>query len=134
MTDISQLNYLAILVAAISTFVLGGVWYAPFLFGNAWMKENNFTQDDLKDGSARIFGGAFILALLMAFNLAAFIGTESDVTFGVFAGLAAGLGWVAFAMGITYLFERKSFRLWAINAGYHVIAFTIMGAILGIWH
>lgn len=134
MTDIGQLNYLAILVAAISTFVLGGVWYAPFLFGNVWMKENNFTPDDLKDGSARIFGGSFVLALLMAFNLAAFIGTEADVTFGIFAGLGAGLGWVAFAMGITYLFERKSFRLWAINAGYHVIAFTIMGAILGVWH
>ncbi|MEQ9305366.1 MAG: DUF1761 domain-containing protein [Marinoscillum sp.] len=134
MTDISQLNFLAIFVAAVSTFLLGGLWYAPFLFGKAWMKENNFSEDDLKDGTARIFGGSFVLAVFMAFNLAAFIGTEADISFGIFAGLAAGLGWVAFALGITYLFERKSFKLWAINAGYHTIAFTIMGAILGAWH
>lgn len=133
MTDLSQLNYLAIFVAAASTFLLGSVWYAPFLFGKAWMAENNFTEDDLKGGMGKILGSAFVLEALMAFNLAAFIGTEADVTFGVFAGLAAGLGWVGFAMGVTYLFDRKSFRHWAIDAGYHTVAFTMMGAILGAW-
>lgn len=134
MTDISQLNYLAIFVAAVSTFLLGAIWYAPFVFGKIWMAENKFTEDDLKSGMARIFGVSFVLEALMAFNLAAFIGNQADITFGIFAGLAAGLGWVGFAMGVTYLFDRKSFRHWAIDAGYHTVAFTMMGAILGAWH
>lgn len=132
--DISQLNYLAILVAALSAFLLGSIWYAPFLFGNIWMKENNFTEEQLKTGFARIMTTSFVLELLMAFNLAAFIGAEADVAFGVAAGFAAGFGWVALGMGVTYLFDRRSFRIWAINAGYHAVSFTIMGAILGAWH
>jgi hypothetical protein len=75
-----------------------------------------------------------VLELIMAFNLAAFIGAESDITFGLIAGFLAGFGWVALGMGVTYLFERKSFRLWAINAGYHLVSFTVMGGIVGVWH
>ena len=134
MTDLSQLNYLAIAAAAISTFLLGGIWYAPFLFGKAWMKENNFSEDDLKGGMGKIFGTAFVLEVIMAFNLAAFIGAEGNFTFGLFAGFAAGFGWVALGLGVTYLFDRKSFRHWAIDAGYHTIAFTMMGGIMGAWH
>jgi len=52
---------------------------------------------------------------------------------GATAGLMAGLFWVATAMGITYLFERKSLKLYLINAGYHVVTFTLMGLILGAW-
>jgi hypothetical protein len=128
-------NYLAILVAALSNFILGGIWYAPPVFGNAWMRENGFTAESLAraGGMARIFGGAFVLALIMAFNLAAFIGPKASLSFGLFAGAAAGFGWVALAFGVTYLFERKSLRLFFINAGYHAVAFTIMGAILGAW-
>ena len=39
----STINWLAILVAAISAFVVGGIWYSPLMFGNAWMKDNNLT-------------------------------------------------------------------------------------------
>ena len=46
----------------------------------------------------------------------------------------AGFTYVAAALGITYLFEMRSFTLWAINAGYQVVVFSIMGAILGAWH
>ena len=94
MTDLSQLNYLAIIVAAGSTFLLGSVWYAPFLFGKAWMAENNFTEEDIKSGFVKILIISFVLELVMAFNLAAFIGAESDVSFGMLAGFLAGFGWV----------------------------------------
>jgi hypothetical protein len=80
-----------------------------------------------------IFVGTFILALLIALNLALFLGPDRTLGFGVFAGFMAGLLWVAAAFGITYLFERKPFGLFLINAGYHVILFTIVGAIIGVW-
>jgi hypothetical protein len=129
-------NYLAILTATVSTFVLGGLWYSPALFGRAWMKEMGFTDESLKakGNFGLIMGGSFVLELIMAFNLAAFIGAKASLTFGLLAGAAAGFGWVALAFGVTYLFERKSLCLFFINAGYHAVAFTIMGAILGAWH
>jgi len=128
-------NTLAILVATVSTFVLGGVWYAPPVFGNAWMRESGFTKESLErmGGMARIFGVSFVLELIMAINLAAFIGPKASLSFGIFAGAAAGVGWVATAYGVTYLFEHRSLKLFLINAGYHAVAFTMMGAILGAW-
>lgn len=132
--DISQLNYLAILVSALSSFLIGGLWYSGAMFGKMWMKENSFTEEDLKQGNmGKIFGITFFCSLIIAFNLAMFLGPAADLSFGIFAGFMAGLGWVAMAFGIVYLFERKSFKLWIINAGYHIITFTIMGAILGAW-
>jgi len=59
-----QLNYLAIFVAALSTFLIGGLWYSPVVFGKAWMRENGFTEESLKGGNMiKIFGLAFFLGL-----------------------------------------------------------------------
>lgn len=132
-------NYLAILTATVSTFVLGGLWYSPVLFGNAWKRELGLTDEECKRreaaaGVGRIMGMAFVLELIMALTLAAFIGPKASLAFGTFAGAAAGFGWVALSMGVTYLFEQKSLRYFFINAGYHGVAFTLMGAILGAWH
>ena len=133
--DLSSLNYLAVVVAALSSFLTGSLWYSRLLFGKAWMKENGFTQESTQKGNmAVIFLGAFILSLIIAFNLAAFIGPEGDLMFGMFAGFAAGAGWVAAAFGIIFLFEQKTLRLFLIHAGYFIVTFTIMGAILGVWH
>lgn len=128
-------NYPAILVATVSAFLLGGLWYSPVLFGRVWMREMGFTDESLKaqGDTGRIMGVSFILELVMAFNLAAFLGPKASLAFGAFAGAAAGFGWVALSFGVTYLFERKSLRLFFVNAGYHGVTLTIMGAILGAW-
>ena len=132
--DPSQLNYLAITVAALSTFLVGGIWYSPLLFAKAWMEENGFSEEDLKNTNpVRIYGVSFVLAFIMAFNLAMFLGNEADLVWGMTAGALAGVGWVALAIGVTYLFEQKSLRLFLINAGYHAVSFTLMGGIIGVW-
>lgn len=133
-TVMGGINWLAVVVAAVSTFVLGAVWYGP-IFGKAWMGASGMTEERAKQANmGMIFGVAFLLELVAAFVLAMFIGAEANVGFGVFAGLSAGLFWVATAFGVVYLFEQRPLAHWAVNAGYHVIAFTIMGAILGAWH
>lgn len=128
--DISKLNYLAIVIAATSSFIIGGLWYSV-LFAKKWQKLSGVTNDQLKQGTAKIFIGSFVLSLIMSLNLAAFIG-DGGVSFGLFAGLAVGLGWVATAFGINYLFERKPIQLFFINASYSVVAFTLMGLIIGV--
>ena len=128
------LNVWAVIVAALSTFLIGGLWYSPAIFGRAWMRENGFTEESLKGGSmAKIFGLAFFLGLIAAINLAMFLGPEDRPAMGALWGFAAGFGWVATFVGTHYLFERKSFVLFLINAGYSVVALTVMGVILAAW-
>jgi hypothetical protein len=126
-----ELNYWAILLASLSTFLLGGIWYSPAVFGKAWMRENGFTEEGMKNSNmVKIFGLALVLALISAVNLAMFLGPETNVVMGAVWGFAAGFGWVATFVGTHYLFERKSFTLFLINAGYSVVALTIMGVII----
>ncbi|QSE99157.1 DUF1761 domain-containing protein [Fulvivirga lutea] len=129
-----DINYLAVVAAALSMFVIGGLWYSPILFGNAWAKENGFTPEFVQSGNkAKIFGGSLLLSLIIAFNLAGFISGFEEWTWGLIGGFLSGFGWVAMSIGILYLFERRSAKLFFINAGYFVFSFLVMGLILGLW-
>jgi hypothetical protein len=127
-------NWMAVLVAGISAFVLGGVWYSPALFGKAWMTENNMTVDDVKKGNkGKIFGWSFILSLVMAANLGMFINMpDMNLSQGIIYGLLTGL-WIFCGIAIVGLFEHKSARYIFINGGYMLVALGLMGAIIGIW-
>lgn len=128
-------HHLAVLVAAVSAFALGGLWYSPALFGTAWMRINGLSREQLAARSpAKVFGLSLLLCWIAALNLALFLGPEATLGFGTAAGFAAGAGWVATSFGVSYLFEARPLRLFWINAGYHTLELTLMGAILGAWH
>jgi len=128
----ASINWLAVLVATISTFVLGAIWYGP-LFGKAWMAEHGFTEDDLKNANmGKIYGTAFVLELIMVVNLAFFLNGLS-IKEGLLYSFATGFGWVAMAMGVNYLFSRSTLKLWLIDSFYFVVSFLIMGVILTAW-
>ncbi|MCI4427830.1 MAG: DUF1761 domain-containing protein, partial [Burkholderiales bacterium] len=83
---LSDLNFVAIVVAAAVTFLLGGLWYSPILFAKAWMREAGLSEAQTRQANmARTFGLSGLAALVMAFNLAAFLGPTSTLAFGVFA-------------------------------------------------
>lgn len=129
-----NLNWLAIIVAAVSAFVLGGLWYSPLMFVKRWMKEAGITEDDTKKTNIlKLFGLAFVLSLIAAFFLAMFIGAKAGAGFGALAGFMAGFGWVFTFMGISYLFESRTHVHFLINAVYSIISLTIMGVIIGAW-
>lgn len=138
------INWWAVLVAGISSFVVGGIWYSPGLFGRAWMKDNDFTEEEIRKGGnkGKIFGFTLIFSLLMAANLAMFLATppdsspecavKTDITWGATAGFLAGI-WTFCAIAIHSLFELKPWRLIFINGFYSVVALVLMGAIIGAW-
>lgn len=137
--DISILNIWAVLVATLSTFLVGWIWYGP-LFGKAWLSAAGITADETQQGNmAKIFGLAFIFELIMAFNLAMFLtgspeaAAEMDAGTGAFYGFLTGFGWVFFAMAVNSLFEQKSWKYIFINGGYWTVSFTVMGLIIGAW-
>lgn len=133
--DMDQVNVWAILAATAAAFVIGGLWYSPVLFGKVWMRVNGFRDEDLaKGGQAKIFGLAFVLTLVMAANLAIFLAdAKTNTAWGATAGFLAGFGWVAMGLAVIALFERRSWKYVLVNGGYMVVAFVVMGTILGMW-
>lgn len=142
--DMQSINWWAILVAGISAFVIGGVWYSPALFGKAWMKDNNLSMETIQKGNfAKIYGWAFLFTLVAAANLGMFLADtpaectgncaqKTDLSWGAMAGFLAGI-WVFCFVAIHGLFEHKPWRLIFINGGYALAALTLMGAIIGLW-
>ena len=135
--EICNINFLAVVVAAIASFALGSVWYTA-LFGKVWQKAVGLTEDSMKTGSIPlIFGASFVLIFLMDFGLAVILqghaGKDITVLSGALYGFLIGLFFVATSIGINILYQRKSFTLWAIDAGYQVLYLAVAGAILGAW-
>lgn len=129
-----EFNIWAVLTAAAASFVLGGLWYSPMLFGKAWQRQTGLSDEQLRGGNmALIFGLSFVLSLAAAFVFAMFLGPRPPLALGLGAGASAGLFWVSSSFGINYLFERKSLKLFLINAGYHTLQFTLIGLILALW-
>lgn len=126
------INLWAVLVAAVSSFLLGGIWYGP-LFGKAWNAAAG--MDPQKQGHpAKIFGGAFVFSLLAAAVFAWFLGPQPPLAFAVCRGVLVGFGLVAASFGINYLFAQRGTRLWLIDGGYHTVQFALFGLVLGLWH
>lgn len=132
--DFSHLNWLAVLVAGLSAFMVGGIWYSSALFGNAWMADSNLTTEQIKTGNkGKIFGFTAIFSLVMAANLAMFLaGPKTDLQWGATAGFLAGI-WTFCAIAIHSLFELKNWRYILVNGGYSLVSLTLMGLIIGWW-
>ncbi|WNM19138.1 DUF1761 domain-containing protein [Flavobacterium capsici] len=157
-----EVNFLAVLVAALSTFVVGFLWYGP-LFGKAWMAENGFTEEQMKKGNMfKIFGLTFVFSLMLAFIMQmltihqfgalGMIGgdvtqaKQSYVDFmtdygsayrtfkhGALHGFMSGV-FIAFPIiGTNGLFEHKSWKYIFIQTGYWTVCMTIIGAIVCGW-
>jgi hypothetical protein len=133
-----HINYLAVLLAAaVSLFMLGGLWYSPALFGAIWGRESGITYDaaNAKKGhGAVVFGASFVFSLIAAFVFALFLGSNPPFAYAVKSGFTIGLCWVATSFGINYLFASRTLKLFLIDAGYHIAQFTLYGVILGLWH
>lgn len=129
---IQNLNWLAIILASVSAFALGFLWYSV-LFAKRWAKENGFTEESNKDANMlKIFGLSFLLMILAAITLAMFTGKGAGAHYGAANGFHAGIGFAFTFIGVTYLFERKSLALFLINGCYSVVSLTLMGLIIGL--
>lgn len=128
-----EISWIALLVAAVAGFAVGGVWYGP-LFGKAWQVEAGVTDEMAKSANMPVlFGTVFLLNLFAAFILGHVLATygRPPLWTSIMIAGGVGLGFIATALGVNYLFARKSIKLFAIDAGYWVVIYSLMGAIFG---
>lgn len=138
--EFNDINYLAVIVAALVSFGLGALWYSPVLFGKLWQNEVGLSDEQLKEGGSgammTTFGGSLILMIVMILGLAMILSAQvgiMDLMRGLKTGLLAGAMFAASSMGINYLYQRKSMKLFFIDACYQVAYMGISGIILAIW-
>jgi len=136
--ELSTINRLAVIVSGIAAWALGSIWYTV-LFGKMWREEVGIT--DIKPTPAQMgktFGGSLVLMCFMALGLAfcipAIATPEVTALTGMKCGILMGIFLSAASIGINYLYQMKSLKLFFIDANYQIIFLGIEGAIIGAWH
>ena len=157
------MNFMAILVAALATLLVGMFWYSEMAFGKMWMRETGITKDDAKKTNMmKIFGMTFVFSLLLAFMMQVLVihqfgalgmigGETSNAlpsytnfmadygiafrTFkhGALHGFMSGIFIALPIIGINSLFASRSWKYILIHAGYWTVTLTVMGAIICGW-
>lgn len=129
-----DVNYLAVVAAAVSSFLLGGLWYSPLLFLGPWNAAMGRTAESANGHPAKVFGLSFIFALVAALAFANLLGPAPELIVAVHYGLIVGIGFVAMCFGINYQFANRPVSALLIDGGYHAAQFLIYAVILGLWH
>ena len=127
-----HINFIAVFVSALAALLFGGLWYSPALFLKSWLKESGVSTP--KPHTPFTYILSFLLMLIAAIVFAFFLGENPPLGQSIIIGVVSGFTWSGASFGINYAFAGKSFRLWLIDAGYHVGQFTLYGLILGLWH
>lgn len=136
------MRFLPVVVAALSSMVIGFLWYSPVLFGKAWMRASGYDlnnkeeMEKMRKGAGPLYLRALLASLLTAFVLWRFfywIGISS-ASAGIQAAILACIGFNITTKYTDMLFMRQHYLLFMINSGYQLACYAAMGAILGSWH
>lgn len=134
---LSQLNWLAILVAAVAYFMLGALWYSKLLFANTWIKSTgvDMSNPDAKKGVGGIMAFTFVLEFVVCIGLAILVhrlGLSVWMS-GLKLGLITGICFAGTGICISYLYQSKPTVLSFIDGGYHTVGQIISSIILCLW-
>jgi hypothetical protein len=134
---VPEINWLAVVLATVSSMVVGFVWYAKPVFGRRWMRLSGLTDDDMKTGAAL----PLIITFVVSFFTAAVLAGSAAIAqhfyegnFFVNAVLTAVILWIGFtaARMITHdLFDRRSSSLTVLNLAHELVTVVVMGLIIG---
>ncbi len=135
------LNLWAVLVAALATMVVGFLWYSPLLFARPWMRLMGHDPDDKAKIAEmqKSAGPTYALSLIASVLAAAMLGkiiaiaTVHTALYGMKFGLGVWLGFVTTVQLTNALFSKQPAKLYAINTGFQLVCYMVMGAILGAW-
>jgi hypothetical protein len=134
MFHLENVNWFAVLVAVLPSYLLGSAWYAPPVFGKYWMKASGLKEKDFKDANFfRTLAIASVMNVVMVTGLAVLLSALvfDTATQGAAVGALVGLGFATASRGVHTAFEYRSMGLVVLNGAYDTIFLTLAGAILG---
>lgn len=148
--DISNINWLAVFAASLSSFAIGAIWFGPKTFYPMWIRamgrEVPTERINMSGGeTALMFGGTYVAALVQVATLAVIIelaraaSITVDWSTGAVIGLAFGAGLGAFGSLSHRLFGAadfkvvRSLKVWILEVGQDVVSLIVAGIILGAW-
>ena len=134
-------NLWSVLAAAVSSMILGFLWYSPLLFAKPWTLAMGYDPNDkakmeeMRKGAGKLYGITFIASLISAFVLGKIIEitTVNSVPYGMKIGFAVWLGFVTTVQLTSTLFKKRPIKLYLIDTGYQLVCYLAMGAILAKW-
>jgi hypothetical protein len=129
-----DLNWLAILVAAVAWFALSAAWYSVPPLSNAWMRAAKVTPTEgppLVSLLFPTFVGYFVTSIVIAM-LAKAIGAATFAD-GLALGIVLGIGFGVVGALVTQLYEQKGGTYWLINGVNAIIAYSIVSVIVTLW-
>ncbi len=133
-----DVNYVAVVLAALSNFVVGMIWYAKPVFGSQWMKLVGMTDTKAKKGMAWAMGVSLVASLLAAYVLAhviflahTFFG-NSFLQDAVCTALWVGVALQATVIAVHDSFEQRRKKLTLMNMGNQLATILVMGLIIGL--
>jgi hypothetical protein len=138
--DVS-VNYVALVLAAVASLILGFVWYSKMLFGTPWMKEMGLSSDSMKKAQkelGKLYGLSFVVSIVTAYVLS-HVMTLSMSYFNT-SPLTTALNtsfwmWLGFMMPVQLtgeIFGGKNWKLLAINTGYQLVSLVLMGVVIAL--
>lgn len=133
MFDFTKLHWMSIAAMVVFSFLLGGVWYGP-LFGKAWLRALGKKSSQLGHPALPMILSVLtglVCAVAMQVLVDA-LGAREWIE-GAICGVIASVGFVAMSTASDMAFCRMSARLWAIQSGYRISLFVVMGAVFAIW-
>ena len=129
-----DLNWLAVLVAALAWFAFSAVWYSIPPLSNAWQRAAKVTPGDgppLAMILIPTFIGYFVTSIVIALIATAISG--DDVVNGLALGIALGVGFGVVGAVVSQMYEQKGSSYWLINGLNAVIAYSIVAVIVTVW-
>lgn len=135
---LSDLNWLAVIVAAVAFFILGGAWFIPKVFGDIWTKAIGWEPADEDRGSSAIYILPLLGGLVMSIAIGLLAKSTGSDTFGegLVLGLVVAIGVAAAIVFITAVFSPKTPKPWtwfAVMAGYYGLGTIIIAVVLSTW-
>lgn len=133
-----HINYLAVVVAAVAAFALGGLWYSPLLFAKLWVNAHGYSEEQVKamqKSAGKAYGISLVCQWLIALAMAVLVGYLhlEHLAQGLKLALLAWVGF-AFPLGLmANMFTEKRITVFFIDTGYQLVYLLIMGAILTAW-
>ena len=131
--ELQQLNWLAIVVAALAGYFPGAIWYSPIGFLGPWARELRIDVNAKPKGAGAKIAIGLIPALVAAIAFALFLGPDPTLHQAIARATVVAIGFIATSFAIQYLYEQRSPGFWLINSGYHLLQFVIMGLVLALW-